>query len=222
LPKAVDRSVIDRFNGILEDPSFYDINRKAIESILESGPADSSLPALRGQLAKTDSLRGRNRDELTAYERSEIRGLNRGLMERLYPSLITPARANETGMSLTRTGGIAANGYAYMQTLSNNDLTSGMDRMAYGYKPMATFLRSTQIPALKFIGELWNQHLTSNMDLNRSEQQQRGIYQPVGGVSLKEAMASFFRQDDWQVANLFGLAYNVMPPQNGQTSGRGR
>ena len=218
LPEEVDRTVIDSFNNLLEEKTFYEESEAAIGELIGTIIKDPDGTGIGGLLAETKIIRSKSEEELDSYDRSAIRGLNRCLLEELYPTMIARAGSNEAGMSLTRTGGLAYDGYAYKQTLSNRELLGGLNRIDNVYRPMADFLQETPVVKELFgwVGHKWNRHLDPARSQNIAILQDRGLVGGAvhpGGVSTEEIMASFFREDDWTVVNWFGLAYKVLPEQ---------
>lgn len=212
LQERPTRPAVDAFNAILEDRQFYDRNRQAIEATLgtQAGrPRRCRLPEL---VRKTEPFRRKAPEELNAFERARVRGLNRCVLEELYPTMIREAGRTKAGMSLTTHAGIAVDGYSYKQRLSTRQLWAGKHRMENLYRPLADFVE--KIPIAGSVGQHWNRHLDSSLAQTDEILKSRGA-NPLssGGVSMEEMQASFFQAADWSVVNWFGLAYHVVPPK---------
>lgn len=205
-PDQVTRPVVDRFNQLLELPSFYEEHQAALSAALAHKPS-TTTEELRTLLDETRSIRQKAPSSRNTFERARIRGLNRALLDTLLPCLKEGALAR-TGMSLTKNGGITFDALSYKRGLSSYELTTKMLDMQYKYKPLANLV--SEIPGLGFLGKQWNEHLDNQIGINKSILEEKGINSQYGGVDTNMEEA-FFKMGKWTVGNWFGLGYKVEP-----------
>lgn len=205
------KTIIDRFNEIMDEPTLYDDNKEIMDRMLQRSTNVSLRSGIMDLILETENVRSKKAGEMNVYERGAIRGLNRGLLSIIYPRLIRARVRTKAGMSLMLSGGIAVDGYKYKQGLTTSVLLDRKFQMEYTYKPLALGLQ--QIPIIGFMGKMWDQHLDrSLMQTNRILEKERGLRDisvKSGGLSTEELMVLFFRRDAWNALNWFGLAYNI-------------
>lgn len=208
LPNEANRTIQDKFNGILEDQNFYANNKVKIQKCFTQAKDKNYLSAIKKTIQDTEEIWKTKPAELHIKDKAAIRGLNRGILEVCYPGKIRKSGKTEGGMYITQRGGILWDTYDQKSKLSTDQLLRGLTTMEYVGKPLASAL--SLIPGVGgFLAGLGEGYLDNQISMNKGLITAKNP--ELGGVSAELKMVMFFKKDAWKPVNWFGLLYNVAP-----------
>jgi tetratricopeptide (TPR) repeat protein len=206
------RDVTDALNQILDDSTFYDKNCKKIQDASATyGDATDILVMVE----KTKLARAREFKQLSGYERSAVRALNRTCLEVVCNNTIRKVKDVRPGMSIMQSSSLYDSKfplreniqYAQKIGVSTEQLAAANRRMeSYGH--LADMAGGIPVVG-SYISGQWNKHLQNQTMINNYIIDSRvgDTASRAGGVSMEELGGLFFKQDEWKVANWYGLAY---------------